>query len=87
MYQIKENKTERKDGDRRIIEYSYEYGWFENPINSDNFDNRRMRNPSNKWPFKSEVFTAQNVTLGKYRLNSGQIGMLGHNVKSITWND
>jgi hypothetical protein len=58
MYQIKENVTERKEGEETITEYSYEYGWFENQINSDNFDNKEMQNPSNTWPFKSETLTA-----------------------------
>ena len=78
MYQCQETQTKRKEGDQEITEYHYSHGWFETQINSDNFDNQDMRvNPSNAWPFKSETLTAQNVMVGKFRLNSTQITRLG----------
>ena len=58
MYQIKENITEREEGKKKIKEYNYEYGWFENQINSDNFKNKKMKNPRNAWPFKTKTLTA-----------------------------
>ena len=58
MYQVKEYITERKQGKKKIKEYNYEYGWFENPINSDNFKNKMMKNPSNPWPFTTKTLSA-----------------------------
>ena len=87
MYQIKENITEHKEGDQIRTEYSYEEGWYETPIDSSNFDNKEMQNPSNTWPFKSETLPAQNVTMGKYRLNAAQIAMLGKREESVSWED
>ena len=87
MYQIKENITEHKEGDQIRTEYSYEEGWYETPIDSSNFDNKEMQNPSNTWPFRSETLPAQNVTMGKYRLNAAQIAMLGKREESVSWED
>ena len=87
MYQIKENITEHKEGDQIRTEYTYEEGWYETPIDSSNFDNKEMVNPSNTWPFKSETLTAQNVTVGNFRLNSAQIAMLGKKEDDIVWED
>ena len=70
MYQIKEHVSTHKEGDQTKTVYTYEEGWFENPIDSSGFDNKEMQNPSNTWPFKSETLTAQNVTVGNFRLNS-----------------
>ena len=84
---LKEIVTEREQGKKKIKEYNYEYGWFENHINSDNFKNKKMKNPRNAWPFMTKTLTAQNVTLGKFRLNSAQVGMLGHKMEKITWED
>ena len=46
-----------------------------------------MQNPSNTWPFRSETLSAQNVTMGKFRLNAAQIGMLGKREENIPWDD
>ena len=70
MYQIKEIVTEVNENDEMIKKYTYEEGWFGSPIDSSGFDNKEMQNPSNTWPFKSETLTAQNVTVGNFRLNS-----------------
>ena len=44
-------------------------------------------NPSNAWPFKSETLTAQNVTVGKFRLNSAQITRLGMQQSPVAFED
>ena len=46
-----------------------------------------MKNPANSWPFKSETFSAQNITVGKYRLNEAQVYKLGQAEMNIEWDD
>ena len=44
-------------------------------------------NPENAWPFKSETLTAQNVMVGKFRLNSAQITRLGMQQQPVAFED
>ena len=88
MYQIQQRTETRKEGDSEITEYHYDYVWCQDKINSDHFDNEDMRqNPSNDWPFRTETLSAQNVTIGKFRLNAQQISCLGMNQETIQFED
>ena len=58
MYQYKENSETRERNGRRETTYWYETGWFSYPIDSSSFRQRDKSNPSNNWPFRSEMFQA-----------------------------
>ena len=70
MYQWQEHKVEIA-GKNGAVEYEYRYskGWFERSIDSKHFKDHEKQNPAIFWPYKSRTITAQNVSLGEYRLN------------------
>lgn len=80
MYQYKENKkTETKDnvgGNSTTTEtFTYEKMWSESLINSDGFYESNKKNPKG-FNHKSNVYIAQNVSLGAYNLSSGLISQI-----------
>lgn len=68
MYQWREI-CKKKDDDE--TEYRYELCWSEEPINSNDFHELLgHQNPQKEWPYRSKTYTAEDVKLGKFRLNS-----------------
>ena len=53
-------------------------------MNSRNFERQEgHENPVTKWPFKSSTIKANNISLGKIRLNPSQIDKLGQKTDDI----
>ena len=87
MYQWKENQTTRREGDQEITEYTYERNWYETRIDSSSFRESGYENPTNEWPFQTMTQSAQNVTMGKFRLNASQVERLGQKNEDYEWED
>ncbi|MFZ4761910.1 MAG: TMEM43 family protein [Alphaproteobacteria bacterium] len=74
MYQWKESKdskTEKNLGGSETTEatYSYDKTWSEEPINSGEFKKREgHENPA--MPYKSETYSATNITIGAFKLSN-----------------
>ena len=87
MYQWKENFEKRERNGRTETTYWYEAGWFSYPIDSSTFRQRDKVNPMNNWPFRTETFQAQNLMLGKFKLNPVHCASLGLNNTQYHWKD
>ena len=87
MYQWKENVSQKQEGENTVTTYDYEQGWFQQKIDSSGFKEQDKQNPPNAWPFQTETMTAQNVTMGKFRLNNTQVAMLGKRDEVYQWED
>ncbi len=80
MYQWKETEksetSEKVGGSKTTTKtYSYSKDWSDDEINSSSFKQASNHgNPS--MPYKSQTFQAQNVTLGAFALNPGQVSRL-----------
>lgn len=72
-----ETHTERTSGGGTTTTktYSYEKVWSENPIDSSNFKESGHDNP-NSFPVSSEEFSAENVTLGSFKLSPSLIAAI-----------
>ncbi len=72
--QWKENKTEKKQGNEKIITYDYEQIWStKSPPSSSSFNKRAgHENPAGK-PYDDAKYHAATVTLGAFTLIPGQI--------------
>ena len=87
MFQWKETETTKKRNDETVTEYTYSQGWFDTRIDSSTFQEGGHDNPGNAWPFETVTQSAQNVTMGKFRLNSGQVAKLGQRDEDYEWED
>lgn len=83
MFQWKENVHTSDDR----TTYTYDKIWSATPIESSNFHESDKKNPSNTWPFKSETQSAQNVTIGKFRLAPAMVERLGEKTIPMEWED
>ncbi|MBO4344534.1 MAG: TMEM43 family protein [Victivallales bacterium] len=77
MYQWKENtstETKKKVGgsEEKTTTYTYEKGWASSAISSANFKEQGHDNPG-VMPFEQFETTAQNVTVGAFKLSDSQI--------------
>jgi hypothetical protein len=82
MYQWEEeSKTETHTkvggGEEHVTTYEYRKVWSERHINSSKFKETGHKNPSSM-PYESAVYTAGNVTLGAFRLNSSLTAKIGN---------
>ena len=88
MFQWQETRHEEKQGDQTRIWYSHSKSWSSSKIDSASFHEQAgHENPSASWPFVSETITAQNVTIGKFRLNHAQISRLGTEARVFNFKD
>lgn len=81
IYQWEEEETTETTRDaggaeRTTTTYSYKKVWSQHLIDSSSFYESGHDNPTSK-PFESESWTAQNVSLGAFRLSSNLIYQLG----------
>ena len=87
MYQWRETSHSKEVNGNTETTYEYSKEWSSNYIDSSNFVERSKKNPTNTWPFKSETFTAQTVTMGKFRLGPAQVARLGRKDEMYQWED
>lgn len=79
MYQWQEKKEENN----KKVTYTYEKVWSQEIIDSSRtFHDSNHQNPSD-FPFKSSVFCAPNVTLGKFRIPNEILTMLDTKTKMM----
>lgn len=91
MFQTEETRHEERNDDNEVVSvrYTYENVWKSEPISSGGFNDtsKKENNPTNNWPFKSEVKNAPNVNLGAYYLSESQISSIGSKKVVESWAD
>ena len=75
MYQVHEERKTRTRGSgknkRTEVYYVYTNGWYGYRIDSSHFNHadKRGSNPSNRWPFEGDVFSAKRLDMENMKLD------------------
>ncbi len=83
MYQWREQKTTRTEnrvggGTETTETFSYEKTWSSSHIDSSRFENPTGHQNPGALPYQSTTYTAQNVTVGEFRLNPTLIASISN---------
>lgn len=74
--QWKENKSETKKGNDKVITYTYDEIWSsKRPPSSSTFNDKKKKNPDGK-PYNDATYNAVEVKLGAFALTTGEVGQI-----------
>ncbi|HEY8240424.1 MAG TPA: TMEM43 family protein [Kiritimatiellia bacterium] len=81
MYQWieeKESKTEKKIGgsEETVTTYRYEKNWSDDRVDSSDFEHAEGHDNPSSWPYTSEDFAAEDITVGAFALSSTLVDKL-----------
>lgn len=82
MYQYKETSSNDDNGNTN---YTYEKVWSDELIDSSDFNDQKMHNPSSM-PYSSKTLYASNAYVGKYHLSNDQLKQLKTEIDCTDYN-